>query len=174
MQADPSSSRRPPLSQKREISFEQCQELAAEGYLWAIIDACDVLAVAEKLRSLGQDKARSLLNDDYWAVTPYLVSLDSEMLLWLQKHLWATPWGIFVMAKRPIDELFAHFVKLLVSRLPDGEDWFFRYYDPRVLARFLDTCNAQELKAFYGPVRGYAIGNRDTGQCTAFIPRFGS
>jgi Domain of unknown function (DUF4123) len=161
------------LVQKREISLEQCHQFADDGYLWAIIDACDIPATAKKLSSLSPDRARALLQPDYWAVAPYLVYLDSETLCWLCKDLWTIPWGIFVMSKKQVDELFAHFVALLVRRLPDGKDWFFRYYDPRVLPPFLETCNTEELKAFYGPVRGYAVGNHTTGQCTAFVPMFG-
>ena len=38
-----------------------------------------------------------------------------------------------------------------------GQEYFFRYYDPRVLRAFLSVCRAEEINAFFGPVVCYLV-----------------
>ena len=48
-----------------------------------------------------------------------------------------------------------HFRRFLLVEAPDGDSWYFRFYDPRVLERFLPTCDAAQLTDFFGPVSAY-------------------
>jgi len=61
------------------------------------------------------------------------------------------------MTKAPREELARHLQRFLLVLLPDGNKWFFRYYDPRILQVYLPTCQPVELEEFFGPVRGFAV-----------------
>ena len=50
-----------------------------------------------------------------------------------------------------------NFRKFLSVEGPEGEEWYFRYYDPRVLGTYLETCTAGELQNFFGPVEGFEV-----------------
>ena len=39
----------------------------------------------------------------------------------------------------------------------DGQTFFFRFYDPRVLRAFLPTCSPSQLTDFFGPVRAMIV-----------------
>jgi hypothetical protein len=43
----------------------------------------------------------------------------------------------------------------------EGEELYFRFYDPRVLRIFLPTCDREQLKDFFGPVDYYLCEDED-------------
>jgi hypothetical protein len=147
--------------QNRESSLAELAKLADAGYVYVILDACDAPAVPEKVRSLGDDRGGSLYNgtaqEDYWAIAPYLCRADKWLLRWIRESLWTEPWGIIIISKADIASIRAHFRRFLIVQSPEGEHWYFRFYDPRVLPVFLESSNAEELKSFFGPVQAYAV-----------------
>src|SRR5579864_2226902 len=153
------------LIQTREISPEQLKNLADTGYLYAILDSCDEPLVPPKMQELGEEKALSLFKggaqESYWAVAPYLAKVDAGLLAWIAENLDGTPWGIFVFAKTDLLAVHKHFRHFLIVQLHDGKQWFFRFYDPRILTTYLPSCNGAELKQFFGPVRGFGVAAED-------------
>lgn len=151
--------------QNRETTVDELARLADAGYVYVILDACDAPAVPEKARSLGQVLAGSLYNgtaqEDYWAIAPYLCRADKWLLKWIQETLWHEPWGIVIVSTAEMAAVRAHFRKFLIVQSPEGEHWYFRFYDPRVLPVFLESCNDEELKNFFGPVQAYACASPD-------------
>ena len=147
--------------QTRETTLDELAKLADGGYVYVILDACDAPAVPEKARSLGAERAGSLYNgtsqEDYWAIAPYLCKADSGLLKWIEESLWAEPWGIIAISTADMASVRAHFRKFLIVQSPEGEHWYFRFYDPRVLPVFLESSNEAELKEFFGPVQAYAV-----------------
>jgi len=145
----------------RDTTLDELNGMAERGYVYAILDACDAPAVPEKARSLGQGRAASLYNgtaqEDYWAIAPYLCKADPALIEWIRKSLWKEPWGILAVSVSDFESLRAHFRKFLIVESPEGEHWYFRFYDPRVLPVFLESANEDELKEFFGPVRAYAV-----------------
>src|SRR5436305_419856 len=123
--------------QSRETTLAELSKFADAGYVYVILDSCDVPAIPQKARALGEERAISLYNgtaqEDYWAIAPYLVKADSALLAWIQETLWAEPWGIVVVSKAEFGEVRSHFRKFLMVQSPEGEYWYFRFYDPRVL-----------------------------------------
>ncbi len=162
------------LIKTREIDSEQLRELAAAGWVYAILDACDEPLVPPKMQELGEEKALSLFKggaqESYWAVAPYLAKVDSGLLQWLGENLDGTPWGIFVFTKTDLLALHRHFRHFLIVQLHDGKQWFFRFYDPRILTTYLPGCNAAELKQFFGPVRGFGVAAEDKVIITEIAP----
>jgi hypothetical protein len=97
------------------------------------------------------------------AVAPYLVELQpyARFTWWLLEKGWGNSWGVFLHASLALDRLQAHFRRLIMARLPDGEMVYFRFYDPRVLRAYLPTCTPKELKAVFGPVERFIIEGED-------------
>ena len=145
----------------------QLRRTAATSTLYAILDACDAPAVPPKVASLGEARGVSLYKgtseERYADIAPYLVAVDDDLLDWILTILWADPWGIFVRSDAPLDTLRSHFRKFLLVTVPNGEEWYFRFYDPRVLTKYLPTCTEAELREFFGPVTAYGVADPDAG-----------
>jgi hypothetical protein len=146
-------------------SLGQLLKFAEGGYLYAILDACDAPLVQKLVQELGTTRAISLFagipEAQHWTVSPCLVQADPALLRWVVESLWTQPWGVFVMSRAQLPELFEHFRRFLVTELPDGRRFFFRYYDPRVLKQFLSQCQPEHVHEFFGPVRAFAINQND-------------
>lgn len=100
------------------------------------------------------------------AVSPHLVRLSTHERL---GELLATQgrglaWGLLLASAAPLDTVAEHLATLNRVTLPDGRVVLFRYYDPRVLRRFLPTCNADELARVFGPIDAFLIEQADGGQ----------
>ncbi|MBI1898150.1 MAG: DUF4123 domain-containing protein [Acidobacteria bacterium] len=142
-------------------TLEELQKLGAGGSLYAILDACDAPSVPGKVRELGEDRAMSLYQgtaaEEQWAIAPYLARVDADLLAWIKARLWPEPWGIFAVSRYDLAALSRHFRRFLLVQAPNGEPWYFRYYDPRVLATFLPVCSAAEIRFLFGPVFAYGV-----------------
>jgi uncharacterized protein DUF4123 len=149
----------PELISSRDASLTDLRREADEGRLYAILDACDEPRVPARVQALGPTRAASLYRgdaeQDLAAIAPYLVRVDPDTLDWIAGTLWSDPWGIFAVSEAGMDAVRTHFRKFLLVDAPDGDQWYFRFYDPRVLARFLPTCDAAQLTDFFGPVKSF-------------------
>lgn len=87
--------------------------------------------------------------------SPYLFELraGTPLAAWYFQHGWGQSWGVPVFASAPFEEVYRHFRKFLMVKTEDGEKLYFRFYDPRVLRTFLPTCDAAQVKEFFGPVK---------------------
>jgi hypothetical protein len=154
---DPSTS---PL-QILPSSRDQLRKFAAGGYLYAILDSYDAPAVAEKIQELGNERAVCLFisqaDNQYWHCPPYLMLVDEVTLEWMLQTLEDLPWGTFVFSKSGLETLRTHLRRFLILQLVDGERWFFRFYDPRLLKGYLENCHAVEVELFFGPVRAFGV-----------------
>jgi len=150
-----------PVISERLLPVLQVRRWASRGRLFAVIDACDAPEVPKTLLPLGQARAVSLYRGDaekdLWGIAPYLARIDEELFDWLTRTLWSTPWGIFAVSDESLAQLRTHFRRFLMVETPAGESWYFRFYDPRVLARFLPTLGTKELAEFLGPVRALGV-----------------
>jgi hypothetical protein len=148
-----------------ETSLDELRERIANepGSVYAILDACDEPRVPQKVSELG-DCAVSLYRgwaeEQYWAIAPYLVVVDSDLLDWIVENLRDDPWGIFVVAQCDLTALRKHFRRFLLVKHPDGRQMYFRFYDPRVLPSFLGSCTAEEAQQFLGPVQWFCVPAR--------------
>ena len=152
------------LLNAQATSLEQLRRFAEAGFLYAVLDSTDRPKVPQKALELGERAAslfRGSPDESNWAVAPYLVEVDSAVLDWIVEHLWQEPWGVFIMSKADMELLRNHLRRFLMVQLPDGERWFFRFYDPRILKAYLPSCSRWELEKFYGPVRAFTMQDPD-------------
>ena len=146
-------------------SLASLRELAARGQLYAILDACDEPHVPVRMREIAEHACclyQGKSEHDLWAIAPYLARVDARLLDWIASTLWTDPWGVFAVSDAPLDELRTHFRKFLLVDAPGGDQWYFRFYDPRVLARFLSTSDAAQLADFFGPITSFGWVDLET------------
>jgi hypothetical protein len=147
--------------QLQPSSLDRLRKFASGGYLYALLDAYEAPAVPAKVQELGKEKAVSLFIGNaerkYWDLAPYLIVVEEGTLDWMARTVWKAPCGVLVLSKSGLETLRTHFRRFLTVQLPDGERWYFRYYDPRILHTYLENCRPDELEIFFGPVRGFGI-----------------
>lgn len=137
------------------VSLGDLRQAAVRGELYTILDACDEPRVPVKVRELAERAVplyQGKAQEELWAIAPYLAQADAALVDWIASSLWAAPWGIFAIGECGLETLRTHLRRFLLVDAPDDEHWYFRFYDPRVLARFLPTCNAAQVSDFFGPV----------------------
>jgi len=134
------------------------------GYtqLYGVLDGVMVPDLPNRLYK-GQVPNYCLLTGDLPAdmvyAAPYLVYLspDSKFADWVFQEAFGKHWGIFVQSPRSMIEMRRHFRALMQTFDERGNPMKFRFYDPRVLSRFLPTCNGGELKALFGEVQAFYV-----------------
>lgn len=149
------------MVQSSRCTLDDLRGEAAASRLYAILDACDAPAVPLKCAEVGPERAACLYRGSaeasYWAIAPYLVAVDEELLEWIAAELWTEPWGIFVVSDADLEGVRRHFRRFLLVQAPDGEQWYFRFYDPRVLAVFLPTADAGQLHELFQEVSAFGV-----------------
>lgn len=128
--------------------------------LYGIVDACQDKDLAFEardrfkvpIRMLFQGNAAQYMDE----VAPYLIPIDpaSDYL-----ESWAQRWGknVGILLTTPADpaKLLRHLRDIFVVKDEAGQNYFFRFYDPRVLRPYLPTCTAEQAKEFFGPVSAF-------------------
>lgn len=145
-------------------SREHTCQLADTGHLYAVVDACGEPAVRRKCAELDNRTVclyRGGPEEKYAKVAPYLFALDRATLDWLVEQLWTKPWGIFVYSEAGPETVRTQLRRFLKVKNPQGKVLLFRFYDPRILPKFLEASNQQELDSFFGPVQAYGVGAGD-------------
>ena len=102
---------------------------------------------------------------------PYLVSLPpwSKLLEKLVSKGWGKSWGIYLTCNLPFHEVRHHFRHFLMVNMPDGDQVYFRFYDPRVLRVYLPTCTPKETDEFFGPVSRFAAEDEKPESLLEFV-----
>jgi len=134
--------------------------------LYAVLDAArDIKILALLLKS--NEEYQSLYEGPQGAklaqVAPYLVRLkkDSILLEKLVRDGWGESWGVYLTCASEFNEVRRHLRHFLEVMLPEGEQVYFRYYDPRVLRVYLPTCTFEETDSFFGPIQNYLMEDED-------------
>ncbi len=147
------------------------------GALYALLDAGGEPSVPARLLGSGL-KYESLYEDgrgdELAAFGPWVVRIphDAGFLDELARDGWGANWVVYLTSDAAPDDLHAHLRKFLISKLADGRQVYFRYYDPRILRTYLPTCTAAEVADFVGPVRRYACESVDGADLLEFAASY--
>ncbi len=116
-----------------------------------------------ELNKTGTSLYRGRSEEQLAEVAPYLFEIpeSNEFLEKILADGKGLAWGIFIISKSSFDELFKHFRKFLIVKTEEGKELYFRFYDPRVLRIFLPSCDAIQLKDFFGPVTQFFVEDND-------------
>jgi hypothetical protein len=141
------------------IAIVESHLQASDGTLYAILDSVDEPEVPERA-SLFESRYTSLYSGaasrEYWAIAPYLLQVQQDDFDWIRTTLITSPWGILATSKSDLTTVRHHFRKFLtVKDAALGRSLLFRFYDPRVLPVFLESCSADQARAFYGPIDSF-------------------
>lgn len=134
--------------------------------LYAILDGSRSVEIAAALQNVEVENAslyRGRSEEPLWDVAPYLIRCERDALFfqWVLEKGWGNSWGIYLTSKVNLQELLEHFQQFLLVKFPDAKDFYFRFYDPRVLRSFLPTCTLEESRNFFGPVRCYLVEEKE-------------
>jgi hypothetical protein len=128
---------------------------------FAVLDGAAVPDLPSKIYEMQPHSVclyRGELEPDIAEVAPYLIELipDTAFTDWLlSEGTNGKNWGIFARSRFSLTEIRKHFRKFLTVYDEAGNPLLFRYYDPRVLVKFLPTCDRESLDALFGRVTDY-------------------
>jgi hypothetical protein len=139
-----------------------------DAWLYCVLDGASVPELPKRLFEFGAPHECLMAGDlapDMMYVAPYLVYLSGEDALstWVFENAPGKNWGVYLHTRSSITEMRRHLGALLTVYSEDGDPMLFRYYDPRVLRRFLPTCNAGELMTFFGKVEAFFADSEGPG-----------
>ncbi|MEO6253861.1 MAG: DUF4123 domain-containing protein [Ferruginibacter sp.] len=137
------------------------------AYKFLILDAARLKQNLDEAKTLNPSFA-SLYDGELEAelvnVFPFLFSFreNTEFADWYVKNGWGQSWGVLLHSEYDMEKTLMHLKKNIVVNTENNKDYFFRFYDPRVLRIFLPTCNAKQLKEFFGPLEQYICEDKNS------------
>jgi len=134
--------------------------------LYCVLDGASVPQLPRRLYDTQAPNFCLFTGDlapDMLYVAPYLVYLspNNQFTEWVVSEGFGKHWGIFAHSLRSIKEMRRHFRSMVNVYDENARSLVFRFYDPRVLRKYLPTCNAEELTGFFGSVDGYFAESDD-------------
>ncbi len=137
-----------------------------DANVYAVLDGASVPELPQKLWQHGP---RSFclftgeLEPDMAEVAPYIVELHKQAAFarLLADEGWGEHWGVYLRTEANLVTARAHCRRVLNVVDEDGTSMYFRFYDPRVLPKFLDTCEPNELAEVFGPVTAWMMEDED-------------
>jgi hypothetical protein len=110
------------------------------------------------------------LEPDMLYAAPYVVQLlpGNDMFDLVLNNGLGKHWGIFALSPHSIREMRRHFRSLVQACDERGKPLIFRFYDPRVLNRYLPTCTEEELETFFGKVYNFVAESEDGKSLTSY------
>lgn len=127
-------------------------DTAVNGY-YTLICLKNELPVWKPLMS-EQEK---ILDD----VAPFIFKLEEDAWqIILKNDLASLKKIIFLQTNESITELQGHFQKFAVQTIK-GRQFYFRFWEADVFKKFVNTCNAKQLKDFFGPVKAFVCADEN-------------
>ena len=144
------------------------------GTLYAVLDGARNQEIWLLLRDAGEQHASLYEGDQalsFGEYAPFLVQLppDCELLRTLVRLGWGDSWGVLLTSKQEFDAVRKHLRRFLLIRDTEGEQVYFRYFDPRVLRVFLPACTAEEAEEFFGPISCFLLEGRQPTELLVYM-----
>jgi hypothetical protein len=141
--------------------------------LYAILDGASVPDLPQRLYETNTPNYclfRGELPPDLVHSAPYVAVLlpGASFTDWVLSECSGKHWGIFAHCRFSIKEIRRH-CRALVNVVDEkGEPMIFRYYDPRVLRKFLPTCTPEETVDLFGKIETFFAETDDGAALTAY------
>ena len=137
------------------------QRKTAADRLYGVVDAARDKDLAFAARDDFGREIQWLFSDEADAsmknVAPYLVPIEFDprtpggyLELW-SKSIGNSAGILFLSVAEP-KKLQIHLRNVFRAIDEDFRQYYFRFYDPRVLRKYLPTCTTAEAKQFFGPI----------------------
>ncbi len=130
----------------------------------------EAMEMAQQRNSTHDSLYRGRSEESLSEVAPYIFTLigKKEFLAWYFDKGWGDSWGVIVKSVYPMEELHKHFRKFLMVQTEDGEELYFRFYDPRVLRIFLPTCDQSQIREFFEKIDYFIVEDEDPAFATRY------
>jgi len=134
--------------------------------LYGLVDGAQDLSMAILAREACGQEIRTLFQgknaENLAYVAPYLfpVDLDSLYLQYWTEAIGENV-GILLTSDAGFDAVHAHLRDIFIAQDEDGQEYFFRYYDPRVFRTYLPTCTVDEVQQFFGPITAFIVEDKE-------------
>jgi hypothetical protein len=89
-------------------------------------------------------------------ISPYIFEIDASLFDKMDKPLINLNQLVYFETDETIDKVVDHFQQF-IYKLIYNKEYFFRFWDARVLTRYLQECNADQLSLFFGNVRSFFV-----------------
>ena len=137
------------------------------GIQYVILDAArldEKMEEATKLNSYSLPLLNAKEEVYVQKLSAFLFSFQSvgDFANLIVKEGWGQSWGIYVSTNMSLSDLREHLSKNKYAKTEAGEIMYFRFYDPRVLRIFLPTCDLEQLREFFGPIRQFIVEDEDS------------
>lgn len=133
---------------------------------YLLLDAArlgDHLTTAQVLNSANLCLYKYKMEEELSEVAPFLFTFNetTDFGNWYLFNGWGASWGTLFTSNNSFENCWKHFRKFLLVKTEDGQELYFRFYDPRVLRIFLPTCNQEQLLQFFGPIESFICEDED-------------
>ena len=125
--------------------------------LYGVVDGAQDLELAYEAKCLYGQEIHNLFEGNVGPaladVAPYVVPIDPDsgyLENWARR--WGKNAGIFLTTSTDTDTLHGHLRRCFIVRDTKGQEYFLRFYDPRVLRQYLSICNHGRAQRFFGPI----------------------
>jgi hypothetical protein len=127
--------------------------------LYGLLDAASEPNVPDLLRQSGEVYQSLYESSAYDSTAPYLVRFapDSRFLEKLAREAWGKGWVVFLTCSFDLPAIRNYFRHNLMVKLPDGREFFSRFYDPRFFRNFLRGATPAEAERYFGPISRYLM-----------------
>jgi hypothetical protein len=138
--------------------------LTSKQYIYAVVDACQAFDFVCQAKDQFGRETRTLFEgaaagfSEVAEIAPYLFAFDAEDPLlteWFERL--GTNTGILIVSDASLRDIRKHLRQVFIARDQTNQEFFFRFYDPRVLRGFLPACNSEEIKEFFGPIHWFVV-----------------
>jgi hypothetical protein len=137
-----------------------------EGTSYLLLDAARMkseLMTAKELNPQFDSLYRGLFEEAIFFAGPYIFSGHNvpDFRTWYFEKGWGYSWGVLIYSAEDMKSLRKHFGKFIMVKTEQGDEFYFRFYDPRVLRVFLPTCDPEQLKELFDVVDYYLCEDED-------------
>ena len=95
-------------------------------------------------------------------VAPYVCPVDmSEEFLAAWCGRWGGNHGVMLASSADLETLLGHLRSIFHGVEENGEEFYFRYYDPRVLCEHWGACSDEQRQQFCGPIASWCFEGDD-------------
>lgn len=129
---------------------------------YIVLDAAKMqqhLDVAKEFNSKHSCLYKGEAELKFGSVAPWLFTYPKMSYFddWFISSSGGQNWGVIIEARVKFEKIYFHLKKFLRVQSETGTIMHFRFYDPRVLPTFLETCDEEQLIEFFGPVDKFIL-----------------
>lgn len=139
---------------KNHILQKLSPQDAERGHLYVLLDPSRDSSMLTVARAMAEESACLFLGDarrEFEDDAPWLFRCDpsGELARFLVQKGFGERWGLFVRSEKQFADLFSHFRKFIKIIDADGDQLFWRFYDPAVIVSQIPFLTGEQRIFFF-------------------------